>query len=588
MNKLRLTLLNLATIFSLGLIGIVIGMLSGPVLAADPPVVVFDTDLALPAMPPGDGTGTPVCIGLPSGLLVAGCDAAGDITAVTAGTGLTGGGVSGSVSLSADTAYLQRRVSGACAVGDAMAEIGSTGAIKCRTMPPGDIIGVTAGTGLAGGGTSGTATVSHADTSKQGSINNSNGTVIQDVGVDWAGHVTSLASANLDTRYVNATGDTMTGKLAISRIVTGTTKEEGANIDIDKTADAGVLYGLNTTARRVASSGSGTTYGAYFRGWNYDADNTSDSYGVKGYGYSGSNSDNDVYGVHGYAQGNSTSVRYGIYGDGGGTVGKSYGVYGTNADVGVYGSGVVTGVSGIATGTGVRVGVMGDGDGIAGTSYGVLARNADVGVRAEGTTYAVYAEGWVYVSNLGYIGTSNYLCSLSATSGIIGRCGSSLRAYKRDISNLEGALDIVLNLRPVTFNWKEDGRADFGLIAEEVAEVFPLLSSYDEEGKLAGVNYPQMGSLNTRAIQEIYEIVRQDRDALLSHDQDQSARDEAQNVAIDAQNMAINTLQTLNKKLVDQNLALEQQVHELQLQNQRIEELVMLMVAERVDQVAVQ
>src|SRR5210317_438116 len=44
-------------------------------------------------------------------------------------------------------------------------------------------------------------TISHADTSSQGSVNNSNGTVIQDVTLDGFGHVTGLASTNLDTRY---------------------------------------------------------------------------------------------------------------------------------------------------------------------------------------------------------------------------------------------------------------------------------------------------------------------------------------------------------------------------------------------------
>ena len=38
------------------------------------PIVIFDTDFALPAMPDGDGAGTPVCIDPTSGLLVAGCD----------------------------------------------------------------------------------------------------------------------------------------------------------------------------------------------------------------------------------------------------------------------------------------------------------------------------------------------------------------------------------------------------------------------------------------------------------------------------------------------------------------------------------
>ncbi len=58
-------------------------------------------------------------------------------------------------------------------------------------------------------------TISHVDTSSQASVNNSNGTVIQDVTLDTYGHVTGLGSANLDGRYVNVTGDTMTGNLTL-------------------------------------------------------------------------------------------------------------------------------------------------------------------------------------------------------------------------------------------------------------------------------------------------------------------------------------------------------------------------------------
>ena len=48
-------------------------------------------------------------------------------------------------------------------------------------------------------------TISHVDTSSQASVNNSNGTVIQDVTLDGYGHVTGLASVNLDGRYFTET-----------------------------------------------------------------------------------------------------------------------------------------------------------------------------------------------------------------------------------------------------------------------------------------------------------------------------------------------------------------------------------------------
>lgn len=50
-----------------------------------------------------------------------------------------------------------------------------------------------------------TYTVAHADTSSQASVDNSNGSVIQDITLDTFGHITGLASLDLDTRYYTET-----------------------------------------------------------------------------------------------------------------------------------------------------------------------------------------------------------------------------------------------------------------------------------------------------------------------------------------------------------------------------------------------
>jgi hypothetical protein len=58
----------------------------------------------------------------------------------------------------------------------------------------------------AGGGLTQTSTgLSHTDTSTQGSVNNSSGTVIQDITLDTYGHITAIGSANLDGRYYTET-----------------------------------------------------------------------------------------------------------------------------------------------------------------------------------------------------------------------------------------------------------------------------------------------------------------------------------------------------------------------------------------------
>jgi hypothetical protein len=86
----------------------------------------------------------------------------GDITAVTAGTGLTGGGVAGDVRVAVDSAVVQSRVSTACAAGQALRSIAQNGTAVCEPISGsagGDITAVNAGLGLTGGALTGDATL---------------------------------------------------------------------------------------------------------------------------------------------------------------------------------------------------------------------------------------------------------------------------------------------------------------------------------------------------------------------------------------------------------------------------------------------
>ncbi|MBI5488303.1 MAG: hypothetical protein HY905_13300 [Deltaproteobacteria bacterium] len=83
----------------------------------------------------------------------------GDITGVAAGDGLSGGGTTGEVSLGVDAAAVP--IVDSCAEGEYV-RLGAAGIWECGELPPpatGDITGVAAGTGLTGGGTGGDVTL---------------------------------------------------------------------------------------------------------------------------------------------------------------------------------------------------------------------------------------------------------------------------------------------------------------------------------------------------------------------------------------------------------------------------------------------
>lgn len=119
-------------------------------------------------------------------------------------------------------------------------------------VPVGRIVG--SGTGLTGGGDLGSdQIISHADTSTQTSITNTNGTVIQSVGVDLMGHVTSLASANLDSRYA------LTTDLA-NYVPTSLTVTAGAGLTGGGALSANITISHADTSAQATVTGSGSTF----------------------------------------------------------------------------------------------------------------------------------------------------------------------------------------------------------------------------------------------------------------------------------------------------------------------------------------
>ncbi len=136
------------------------------------------------------------------------------------------------------------------------------------------------------------------------------------------------------------------------------------------------------------------------------------------------------------------------------------------------------------------------GNGTAGQGIFILP-SGKVGIGTSNPQNALQVEGIIRAKGLGSA-TGTHLCI--ANSGALSACGSS-RRYKEDIDDLATGFDLIEQLRPVTFRWKETGESAVGLIAEEVAEVDPLFVTY-RDGVVEGVRYDQLTVVLINALKE--------------------------------------------------------------------------------------
>ena len=79
---------------------------------------------------------------------------------------------------------------------------------------------------------------------------------------------------------------------------------------------------------------------------------------------------------------------------------------------------------------------------------------------------------------------------------------SSLK-LKENVETSEGNLEKVVNLRPVTYNKIGSQTTELGLIAEEVAEVYPEFVQYDENGEPVGVHYSRLTAALIGAVKQL-------------------------------------------------------------------------------------
>jgi hypothetical protein len=262
-----------------------------------------------------------------------------------------------------------------------------------------------------------------------------------------------------------------------------------AGIGVGGVASSGYgLYGLSSSSHAIFGDVSAQTSGS-----NAGVYGNSDAYGYGVYGIT----NDGVAGVFG-----TTAYTYGVEGTGTNTNGT--GVYGHTTSATGYGvEGVsTTGIGIYAAGTSSSgyhgTGIYATGSGSAsyginawttGTDGGSAAVNATSG---GGSSWAGYFNGKVGVSGEIFVGS----CS---------GCTSDIR-LKKDVKPLAGAIDQLLSLKGVTFEWKNpeehEGHAgtQIGFIAQDVQKLYP---EWVKDGGYTAPDGQKYKTLDTRQIEAL-------------------------------------------------------------------------------------
>jgi hypothetical protein len=195
---------------------------------------------------------------------------------------------------------------------------------------------------------------------------------------------------------------------------------------------------------------------------------------------------------------------------------------------------------------------------------------ANTGVAAENTTIRIGCTGLCPTGatphNRAFIagirgattGAADAVSVLIDSNGQLGTASSS-RTVKKDIQDMGDATAHLLDLRPVTFRYKQEqtlpgGREvppEYGLIAEEVAEVFPDLVVYDEAGNPFTVKYHELPAMLLNETEKDHRALAQQQLTNVEQQHkidDEAATIESQREEIEAQREEI---QTQDSRILD-------------------------------------
>jgi hypothetical protein len=126
------------------------------------------------------------------------------------------------------------------------------------------------------------------------------------------------------------------------------------------------------------------------------------------------------------------------------------------------------------------------------------------------------------------------------SAGQLGTISSS-RRFKRDVADMGERTERLLELRPAVFRYEgqqavPNGQTplEYGLIAEEVAEVFPDLVVHDEDGEPFTVRYHLLSAMLLNELQRLHAGLAAERESHARELEELQGRFEARLAALEA------------------------------------------------------
>jgi len=195
-------------------------------------------------------------------------------------------------------------------------------------------------------------------------------------------------------------------------------------------------------------------------------------------------------------------------------------------------------------------------------SFGWLLMDMNTTVAAAGSNPPVdpaAAQAWIIytLASNGHFGVgidAIRLDSACAASHFVpGAAAISSQRFKKDVEDMEGASDGLMQLRPVTFRYQpvyDDGAnaLQYGLIAEEVAKVYPAMVDYDSTGKPLALRYNFLAAMLLEQVQKQHAKI-----------DEQAARIEAQQRQIEELTRRQATVDSLARQLAQLEQAVKAQ-----------------------------